>query len=151
MGARFSPEIASGCVLALMLLGGVPPTSAHEPVLLDPNRATPGVRLELVEVPLATTGSEAPGYRLAVAGLPTWVVFSVWTKHFGHSFHEELHSGFRVDETGQLVLVQRGGVDGPRYLDQMVFQPEAYPRGANWQLAGDSGDQTIQACATVIP
>ena len=152
MGVRFSPEIVSGSVLALMLFSVVPPTSAHEPVLLDPNRATPEIRLELVKVPLVTTnGSEAPGYRLAVAGLPTGIVFSVWTKHFGHGFHEEVDSGFRVDETGKPVLVQRRGVDGPRYLDQVVFRPEAYPRGANWQVAVASTDRTITGFATVIP
>jgi len=151
MLARLSPAIVMGCGLAIMLFGGVAPTSAHEPVLLDPNRATPGIRLELVEVPQATTnGSEAPGYRLAVAGLPTGVVFSVWTKHFGHGFHE-VASGFRVDEAGKLVSDQSGGVDGPRHLDQMVFQPEAYPRGATWQVAVASADRTLTGYVTVIP
>jgi len=151
MVVRLSPAIVTVCGLAIMLFGSVAPTSAHEPVRLDPNRATPGIRLELIEVPqAATNGSQAPGYRLAVAGLPTGVIFSVWTKHFGHGFHE-VASGFRVDGAGRLVSVQSDGVEGPRYLDQIVLQPEVYPRGANWQVAVASADRTITGFATVIP
>ena len=142
--------IWKGYGLAILLLGAGAPVTAHEPVLLDPHRATPGARLELEAVPAPVQGGDTPVYRLVAAGLPSGVVFNVWTKRFGHAFHEEAR-GFRVDGSGKLVSIQRGGADAPRYLDQMVFQPEAYPRGAIWEVALASADLTITAFAKVIP
>lgn len=136
-----------------MLFGAASQTAAHEPVLLDPNRATPGIQLELIEVPSSgTPGAQAPGYRIAETGLPTGLVVNVWTKPFGHGFHE-VASGFHVDESGRLRSVQNGNDAGPRYLDQIVFrpEPETYPRGAIWQVALASDDRKVTSFAKVIP
>jgi hypothetical protein len=143
-------RVVKGVGLALILFGCGSRAAAHEPVLLDSRRATPGLRLELVEVPPVTPASAVPGYRLVAAGLPSGVMFSVWTKDFGHPFHE-VAPGFRLDAAGKLVAVQRDGAGEPRYLDQMVFEPGAYPRGAIWEVALVSVDRTITAFAKVIP
>jgi hypothetical protein len=139
-----------GCVPVALLLSFTAWANAHEPVLLDPNRATPGVHLELVAVfPTQTEGS-APGYRLVATGFPTGVIFDVWTKRFGHSFHKAA-SGLHVDSAGRLVSLARDAFGGIRYLDDTVFQPDEYPRGTIWQVALASPDLTITAFATVIP
>jgi hypothetical protein len=136
-----------------MLFGGASQTAAHEPVLLDPNRATPGIRLELIEVPSSeAVGAQVLGYRIAATGLPTGLVVNVWTKPFGHGFHE-VASAFQVEETGRLVSAQNVKDAGLRYLDQIVLRPapEAYPRGATWQVAVASDDRTVTSFAKVIP
>ena len=137
-------------VLVALLLSLTAWADAHEPVLLDPNRATPGVHLELVTVFPAPTEGSAPGYRLVATGFQTGVIFDVWTKRFGHAFHKAA-SGFHVDSAGRMVSVERDVSGGIRYLDDTVFQPEEYPRGAIWQVALASTDLTITAFATVIP
>ena len=142
--------LLGGCVLLALLLSFTASAHAHEPVLLDPNRATPGVHLELVAVPPAKTEGSVPRYRLVATGFPTGVIFDVWTKRFGHSFHKAA-SGFRVDTAGRLVSLEREVSDGIRDLNDTVFQPEAYPRGTIWQVALASTDLTITAFATVIP
>ena len=139
--------------VVVALLGGASQTAAHEPGLLDPNRATPGIQLELIEVPASETpGAEAPGYRIAATGLPAGLVVNVWTKPFGHGFHE-VASGLHVDESGRLLSAHRGKDAGPRYLDQIVFrpEPEPYPRGAIWQVALASDDRTVASFTKVIP
>src|SRR5262245_59775322 len=74
-------------VLFLLLYATL--ATAHEPVLLDARRATPGLRLELTELPSITTQASAiPRYRLQASGLPHGVVFGVWAKDFGHAFHQ---------------------------------------------------------------
>src|SRR6266545_5436489 len=75
--------------------------TAHEPVLLDARRATPGLLLEIIELP-ATITSATARYRLRVSRLPRDVVFGVWAKDFGHSFHE-VATGFRMDASGAMV------------------------------------------------
>jgi len=110
-----------GCGLALVLLGAAR-AFAHEPVLLNSRWATPGARLELEA--LAASAEDVPGYRLVATGLPSGVVFNVWTKRFGHAFHE-VATGFRAEESGRLVSTQGDGPEGPRYLDEMVFEPES--------------------------
>src|SRR4030095_11918915 len=139
-----------GSVLVAILLSFTAWANAHEPVLLDPNRATPDVHLELVAVFPAQTEGSAPGYRLVATGFPTGVIFDVWTKRFGHSFHKTA-AGFHVDSAGRLVSLARDAFGGIRYLDDTVFQPEEYPRGTIWQVALASTDLTITAFATVIP
>jgi len=139
--------------LVVALCGSVSLSAAHEPVLLDPNRATPGIRLELIEITLTETATgQASGYRVTATGLPIGPVFNVWTRPFGHGFHE-VASGFQADETGRLVLVRSDKGGPPRYLDQIVFRPEpvAYPRGAIWQVALASADRTVTSFAKVIP
>jgi hypothetical protein len=136
-------------VLVIVPLSSTVLAGAHEPVLLDSNRATPGVHLELVAVSPPSDGS-APGYRLVATGFPTGIIFNVWTRRFAHDFHEAA-SGFYVDATGRLVSLQRDVSDRLRYLDDLVLEPDAYPRGAIWQVALASTDLTITGFATVIP
>jgi hypothetical protein len=123
--------------------------SAHEPIGLDARRATPGLQLELDELPPTTTLA-AKKYRLKAVGLPSGIIFSVWAKDFGHSFHE-LASGFYVDESGNLVSSEPSGTERSMQLDKMVFGPGPYPRGAVWEVAVVSADRALTAFAQVIP
>jgi hypothetical protein len=70
--------------LALSLLLWASPASTHEPVLLDVRRATRGLGLELMELPVTTTPASTARYRLRVSGLPRGVMFGVWAKDFSH-------------------------------------------------------------------
>lgn len=123
--------------------------SAHEPIQLDAHRATAGLRLELREVP-PTTDPATVRYRLQAAGLPAGTSFGVWAKHFGHPFHE-VTSGFRVDESGNAIASELDEAGRPRRLDELTFEPGQYPRGAVWEVALVSADQTLKAFAKVIP
>lgn len=139
--------------LVAALCGSVSLAAAHEPVLLDPNRATPGVRVELIEMPsIETPTGQVPGYRVMATGLPTGLVVNIWARPFGHGFHE-VASGFQANETGRLVSVRSDNDASPRYLDQVVLRPEpaAYPRGAIWQVAVASADRAVTSFAKVIP
>ena len=138
-----------GLAVLLLLVSGTR-VSAHDPVMLDPHRATAGMRLELVELPpAATPPSASRRYRLVAAGVPPGVTFGVWTREFTHAFHE-VASGFRSDGAGTLVAVQAG--DGrPRSLNEMVLDPGPYFRGAIWEVALVSEDRSITAFARVIP
>src|SRR5262245_57863669 len=131
---------------ALVCLLCALPVFAHEPIVLDARRATPGLHLELSELP-RTADSATPRYRLYTVGLPRGVIFGVWTKDFGHSFHE-VASGFQVDEFGKLVSSKRGS---PQRLDELAFDPGPYPRGAIWEVALVSEDRALTAFAKVIP
>src|SRR5262245_25169495 len=83
--------------------------TAHEPILLDARRATPGLHLELTELPSnIIPASTTVKYRLRASGLPRGVVFGVWAKDFGHSFHE-VAGGFRMDEFGNMVSSELDG------------------------------------------
>jgi hypothetical protein len=117
-------------------------------ILLDARRATPGIHLELVEIPSAQPSPTSPRYRLRVQGLPAEVTFGIWTKAFGSSFRE-LVDGFRADETGALVRVGDDG--GPVRLDEVVLEPGPYAPGAAWEVALISADKTIAAFARVVP
>src|SRR5262245_34072299 len=138
--------------LASFLLLCTSLATAHEPVLLDARRATPGLRLELVEVPSATTpNSITARYRLRVSGMPPGVVFSVWTKDFGQFFHE-VAAGLRMDESGVIVSSEPDGVGRPRRLDETALDPGPnYLPGAVWEVALASIDLTLTAFAKVIP
>src|SRR4030095_9226369 len=128
------------------------PVFAHEPILLDTSRATPGLHLELSELPSTEIPASATTrYRLRASGLPRGVVFGVWTKDFGHSFHE-VAAEFWMDESGVIVSSELVGTSGrPRRLDEMGFEPGPYPRGAVWEVALVSADRTLTAFAKVIP
>jgi hypothetical protein len=128
------------------------PVSAHEPILLDTSRATPGLHLNLSELPSTKAPASATArYQLQASGLPRGVVFSVWAKDFGHSFHE-VAAGFWMDESGVIVSSELIGTSGrPRRLDEMEFEPGPYPRGAVWEVALVSADRTLTAFAKVIP
>jgi hypothetical protein len=137
--------------LALSLLLWTSPASTHEPVLLDVRRATRGLGLELMELPVTTTPASTARYRLRVSGLPRGVMFGVWAKDFGHSFHT-VASGFRMDESGAMVSSELDGTGQPRRLDEMALDPGPYyPRGAVWEVALASVDLSLTAFAKVIP
>ena len=138
-----------GLAVLLLLVSGTR-VSAHDPAILDPHRATPGIRLELVEMPQAgTPASTSRRYRLVAAGVPSGVTFGVWTRDFTHGFHEVV-SGFRRDDAGKLVSVQDG--DGrPRDLSEIVLDPGPYFRGAIWEVALVSEDRAVTAFTRVIP
>jgi len=124
----------------------VSPASAHDAFILDARRATPGPRLELIELPgsAVTAGKR---YRLHVApGLPRGVVFGVFTKPFDHGFHEA-EPGFQLDQSGELV----SGEGPKRRLDDMAFGPGPYPPGAAWEVALVSADRAVRIFAKTIP
>src|SRR5262245_37465985 len=67
--------------LASFLLLWASQAMAHEFTLLDDRRPTPGLHLELTELPATTTPASAtPRYRLRASGLPRDVVFDVWAR-----------------------------------------------------------------------
>lgn len=150
--------------LASLLLLWASQAMAHEFTLLDDRRPTPGLHLELSELPATTTPASAtPRYRLRAFGLPRGVVFEVWARHFGHSFHE-VATGFQMDGSGVMVSHELEGaswvrrwwhglVKGqPRRLDEIELDPgPSYPRGAFWEVALASVDRTLTAFAKVIP
>jgi hypothetical protein len=134
--------------LALTLLLCTSPTPAHDAFILDARRATPGPRLELVELPQAA-GPSGKRYRLQVGpGLARGIVFGVFTKPFDHGFHE-VESGFQVDESGALVAGQPGGAR--RRLDEIALGPGPYPVAAVWEVALVSGDRAVRIFAKAVP
>lgn len=134
--------------VVLLFFLGVSQAQAHDPFLLDARRATPGPRLELIEVPPAA-GTVEKKYRVKVgSGLPKGVVFGVHTKPYDHGFHEA-EPGFQLDDGGNLVAA---GPDGrKRRLDEIVFGPGSYPRGAAWELALVAADKSVRLFAKAIP
>ncbi len=138
-----------GSGLALLVLLCVTPVAArHGAVLLDARRATPGVRLELVELPSSGPRAATARYQLHAEGLPRGVTLGVWAKDFGHGFQEVL-SGVRVDAAGRLVSPDGAGRLQP--LDGTAFGPGPYPRGAVWEVTLASADRAVTAFAKVIP
>ncbi len=121
---------------------------AHEPILLDSRRATPGLLLELTE--LTDPSDNRPRYRLRASGLPPGTVFGVWTKDFGHTFHE-VAAGFRLEPSGRLLAVDQDASGRRQWLDEMDFLPGPYPPGAIWEVAIVSVDRSLTAFAKVIP
>ena len=127
VGSRFGLAV-------LLLLGSGTRVSGHDPAILDPHRATAGMRLELIELPQAATSpSTSRRYRLVATGVPPGVTFGVWTRDFTHAFHE-VRSGLR-----------------PRELNEIVLEPGPYFRGAIWEVALVSEDRSITAFTRVIP
>jgi hypothetical protein len=131
---------------ALLLLWSAAAAARHGSGVLEPSRATPGIRLELVELPPASLGRAK--YRLRAEGMPRGVTFDVWTKDFGQQFTEAF-SGFRMDEAGMLMSVD--GTGRPRRLEGLALDPGPYPKGAVWMVALASDDHKLSAFAKVIP
>jgi hypothetical protein len=129
---------------AFLLLWSAVAAPRHSSGVLEPSRATPGIRLELVEQP----SSRGTKYRLRAEGVPRGVTFDVWTKDFGQPF-KEAFSGFRMDDAGVLVSVDGSG--RPRRLEDIALDPGPYPRGAVWMVALASADHKLSAFAKVIP
>jgi hypothetical protein len=121
---------------------------AHEPILLDSRHATPGLLLRLAELPSET--AEPRRYRLEPSGLPPGLTFSVWTKDFGHTFHEVV-SGLVVDPSGALVAAVPDADGRRQRLDEMPLTPGPYPPGAIWEVALVSTDRTQLAFTKVVP
>ena len=149
--------------LASFLLLWASQAIAHELTLLDDRRPTPGLRIELTELHPTTPVSATPKYRLRAFGLPHGVVFGIWARDFGHSFHE-VSTGFQMDGSGVMVSNELDGAswirrwwswlvkDQPRRLDEVALDPgPSYPRGAVWEVALASVDRTLTAFAKVIP
>jgi hypothetical protein len=133
-------------VTLLLLLCAAPAFAGHSHILFDAHRATPGIQVELVEVP---NHSGSPGYRIRATGVPRNVTFDIWARDFRQPFRE-IASGFRMDEAG--ILVSSDLERGQRQrLDAMVFGPGPYPRGAVWEVVLASPDRKITAFAKVIP
>jgi hypothetical protein len=138
-----------GLTVALVLATAAS-ANAHDPVVLDPLRATPGVGLQLVEVPQPEAPASASRrFRLVATGVPRGTTYGVWTRDFTHGFHEVL-SGFRADDSGKLVSLAEG-TGRPRDLDEIVLDPGPYFRGAIWEVALVSEDRTISAFTRAIP
>lgn len=119
----------------------------HSSASLDPNRATPGIRLELVEL-ASVAPSGAKKYRLRVEGLPRDVTYDVWTKDFGQQFKQVL-SGFRLNKAGELVSTD--GPGRPQRFAEITLDPGPYANGAVWMAAIASEDHKLSAFAKVIP
>src|SRR4030088_2592608 len=102
---------------ALLLLWSAAAAARHGSGVLDRRRATPGIRLELVELP---SSSGTAKYRLRAEGVPRGTTFDVWTKDFGQQFTEAF-SGFRMDEAGVLVSIDGSGRS--RRLEDIALDP----------------------------
>jgi len=125
------------------------PASAHDDPTLDPRNGTPGLRLEMTEVP-RTSASATSRYRLHAVGFPRDAVVSVWAQDFGHPFRR-VGSGFQVDESGNLASSKPTETGRPHHPNEITFGPGRYPRGAAWRVALVSDDHAIRAFAAVIP
>ena len=131
-----------------MLLLAASPVGAHDDDTLDPHNATPGLRLEMIELS-RTSRSATARYRLHAVGFPSGVVFSLWAQDFGQAFRF-LGSGFQVDESGNLVSSKQAKT--PRQSPkQLTFAPGPYPQGAAWRLALVSADRAFRAFSGAIP
>ena len=134
-------------VLVCILLGASPAFAGHlGSTDLNPRQTTPGLQLELGELP-ASTAFSSKAYRLRASGYPRDLVFSVFAKNFVGSF-DEVASGFHVDNAGNMILSR---TTKTQRLEDMVFGPGPYPRGAAWEVAVASVDRSIAAFARVIP
>jgi len=133
--------------IALLLLWSAAVAARHGSGVLEPRRATPGIRLELVELPSGAS-PVAKKYRLRAEGVPRGVTFDVWTKDFGQPF-KEAFSGFRMDEAGVLVSIYGSGK--PRRLEDIELDPGSYPKGAVWMVALASDDHKQSAFAKIYP
>jgi hypothetical protein len=131
-----------------LLLLAASPVGAHDDDTLDPHNATPGLRLEMIELPRASR-SATTRYRLHAVGFPSGVAFSLWAQDFGQPFRL-LGSGFQVAQSGNLVSSKHANTarSSPKPL---TFAPGRYPRGAAWRLALVSADRAFRAFAGAIP
>ena len=110
--------------LAALLLGWSAASYArHSFAVLDPRRASPGLSLQLAEVPSGGNGNGVR-YALRAAGFPQSVTFGVWTRDFGRDF-QELMSGIQFDAKGvryvrlTLLNCERGCWPGVRAFELM--------------------------------
>ena len=131
--------------LAALLLGWSAASYArHSFAVLDPRRASPGLSLQLAEVPSGGNGNGVR-YALRAAGFPQSVTFGVWTRDFGRDF-QELMSGIQFDAKGV-----PSGTDLAKGADGIEVDSGPYPKGAAWMVAIASEDHKLAAFARVIP
>jgi hypothetical protein len=138
---------ALGSALAVLLVAS-PVFAGHGATDLNSHQATPGIQIELIELPAGQSGG-AVQYRLRSTGVPRDVTFDVWAKDFRQPFRE-IAAGFRINAAGALVSIDFNG-SRPQRLDAMALGPGPYPLGAAWEVALVSSDRTITAFARVIP
>jgi hypothetical protein len=119
----------------------------HSFTSLNPRKASPGIRIQLVELPPAVSGGTVR-YSLRTDGFPPGVTVGVWTKDFGRYFEELIHP-VAFDPNGVPIAVGSSG--GQREGKPIELDPGPYPRGAAWGVALASDDHQISAFARVIP
>jgi hypothetical protein len=120
---------------------------AHDETSFDKRRATPRVKLELVEIAGSRDG--AVSYQARATGAPRDAEFEVWARDWRSPYSTEIASGVRIDDTGRLVSTGQG--DRPRPKGVIALTPGAYPRGAPWEIVLASADRKITAFAQVVP
>ena len=135
-------------LVGLLAFWSVASTARHGSGVLEPRRATPAISVELVKMASDASLGSTTKYRLRVKGVPPGVTFEVWTKDFGQPFALAF-SGFRMDETGTLVTLDKSGQS--RRIEDLALDPGPYPKGAVWMVALASEDHTLSAFAKVIP
>jgi hypothetical protein len=133
-----------------LLIAGAGQAYAHDRIVLNARRATPGIRLEMYPLTETATATDVR-YWLQAAGLPKGVKFLLWAKEFDHSVHQLVASVFQIDRFGNVMASNSSGGGRPRRLDQMSFGPGRYPAGALWEVALVSVDRKLQAFAKGIP
>jgi|KBSSwiStaDraftv2_1062776.scaffolds.fasta_scaffold182751_3 hypothetical protein len=142
--------MSRSCTLGFLLLVlGVGQIWAHERIVLDDRRSTPGLRLEMHELPQTASAPEAR-YRLEAFGFPSGTRLLLLTREFDHS-SRQLASGLRVDRSGRVMVSSSGGKGRPIPLDEMSFGPGPYARGALWEVGLVSVDGKLQALAKTRP
>jgi len=87
---------------------------------------------------------------MIVSGLSPGLVYNIWAREFGHSFRL-IAPGFLLMSGATVPMARDFEGTGPRWLDQVVFSPGPYPRGAAWDVAIASEDLRLTAFARVIP
>jgi hypothetical protein len=135
--------------LIMFVLWSASQATAHDENTLDPHNATPGLHLELKELPRTSTSASLK-YRLHAIGFPRGVVFNLWAEDFGRLFHL-VGSAFQVDESGNVLSSKLSGPSREGKSTQITLGPGPYPRGVAWQVALVSFDNALRAFTAVIP
>jgi hypothetical protein len=120
---------------------------AHDEATLDPHNPSPGVRLELSELPRTKTAAAA-AYGLRVTGVSREITLDLWIQNFGSHFHR-VAAGLRLDESGNVLSSRPVNTGQP--LPPITISPGPYPEGAAWSVALVSADRAVRAFAAVIP
>jgi hypothetical protein len=136
-----------GTFLCILFLCALPVFAGHPGMTdLSPRQATPGLRLELIEIP-SLGGNGAKKYTAHASDFPRGLMFGVYTKDFSDTFAEIL-SDFHVDDSGNMVSTSGGK---QQRLQDLILTPGPYPRGAAWDIAIATADRSVSAFAQVIP
>jgi hypothetical protein len=141
---RLGRSLLPAILLVLCAAGAL---LAHDETSFDKRRATPGVKLELVELAGARDG--AVSYQARATGAPRDAEFEVWARDWRSAYSTEIASGVRIDDSGRLVSTGQG--DRPQPKGVITLGPGAYPHGAPWEVVLASADRKITAFAQVVP